>query len=183
MDLYQIFITHNRLWSVRETVVFLLLLFLITGLLAIQLRRGKLKKIQFFSGIALYVFLSVVFGSTVFTRTSGKRMYELLPFWSWGKVIFEHDLMLLQENLLNIILFFPIGVLLELCSKKMKGKHAASIGLGISAVIELSQLILCRGWFEWDDMIHNTIGCVCGFLITKKLRKRQIIWMPGKDDF
>lgn len=41
--------------------------------------------------------------------------------------------------------------------------------LGISAVIELSQLILCRGWFEWDDMIHNMLGCVCGYLIVKRL--------------
>lgn len=98
-----------------------------------------------------------------------KRMYELIPFWSWRKVIFEHDFMLLEENLLNMLLFVPIGGLLELCLKRIKWKQAASIGLGISVVIELSQLILCRGWFEWDDMIHNTLGCVCGYLIVKKL--------------
>lgn len=106
MDLYQIFITHNRLWSVREIIIFFVLLFLITGVLLIQLKRGKLKKIQFFAGIALYIFLSIVFASTVFTRTPGERMYELLPFWSWRRVIFEHDFMLLEENLLNILLFF-----------------------------------------------------------------------------
>lgn len=169
MDLYQIFITHNRLWSVRETIIFFLLLFLIVGLLLRQLKYGKLEKTQFFAVIALYVFVSIVFGSTVFTRTSGKRMYELIPFWSWRKVIFEHDFMLLEENLLNMLLFVPIGGLLELCLKRIKWKQAASIGLGISVVIELSQLILCRGWFEWDDMIHNTLGCVCGYLIVKKL--------------
>ncbi len=96
-------------------------------------------------------------------------MYELIPFWSWRKVIFEHDFMLLEENLLNMLLFVPIGGLLELCLKRIKWKQAASIGLGISVVRELSQLILCRGWFEWDDMIHNTLGCVCGYLIVKKL--------------
>lgn len=169
MDLYQIFITHNRSWSVRETIIFFLLLFLIVGLLLRQLKYGKLEKTQFFVVIALYVFVSIVFGSTVFTRTSGKRMYELIPFWSWRKVIFEHDFMLLEENLLNMLLFVPIGGLLELCLKRIKWKQAASIGLGISVVIELSQLILCRGWFEWDDMIHNTLGCVCGYLIVKKL--------------
>lgn len=105
MDLYQIFITHNRLWSVRETIIFFLLLFLIVGLLLRQLKYGKLEKTQFFAVIALYVFVSIVFGSTVFTRTSGKRMYELIPFWSWRKVIFEHDFMLLEENLLNMHLF------------------------------------------------------------------------------
>lgn len=129
----------------------------------------KIEKNSVFAGVALYIFLSIVFASTVFTRTPGKRMYELLPFWSWRRVIFEHDFMLLEENLLNILLFFPIGGLLKLCSKKIKWKHAAAIGLGISAVIELSQLILCRGWFEWDDMIHNMLGCVCGYLIVKRL--------------
>ncbi len=39
MDLYQIFITHNRLWSAREIIIFLVLLFLITGVLLIQLKR------------------------------------------------------------------------------------------------------------------------------------------------
>ena len=76
---------------------------------------------------------------------------------------------LLFDILLNMHLFVPIGGLLELCLKRIKWKQAASIGLGISVVIELSQLILCRGWFEWDDMIHNTLGCVCGYLIVKKL--------------
>ena len=123
MDLYQIFITHNRSWSVRETIIFFLLLFLIVGLLLRQLKYGKLEKTQFFAVIALYVFVSIVFGSTVFTRTSGKRMYELIPFWSWRKVIFEHDFMLLEENLLNMLLFVPIGGLLELCLKRIKWKQ------------------------------------------------------------
>lgn len=48
MDLYQIFITHNRSWSVRETIIFFLLLFLIVGLLLRQLKYGKLEKTQSF---------------------------------------------------------------------------------------------------------------------------------------
>lgn len=48
-------------------------------------------------------------------------MYELIPFWSWRKVIFEHDFMLLEENLLNMHLFVPIGGLLELCLKELNG--------------------------------------------------------------
>ena len=52
-------------------------------------------------------------------------MYELIPFWSWRKVIFEHDFMLLEENLLNMLLFVPIGGLLELCLKRIKWKQAS----------------------------------------------------------
>ena len=34
------------------------------------------------------------------------------------------------------------------------------IGILISAVIEVSQLVFMRGLFEWDDMIHNRIDCI-----------------------
>lgn len=27
-------------------------------------------------------------------------------------------------------------------------------------MIEVSQLVFMRGLFEWDDMIHNRIGCI-----------------------
>ena len=35
----------------------------------------------------------------------------------------------------------------------------------ISAVIETSQLVFMRGLFEWDDMIHNGLGCMVGCLV------------------
>lgn len=172
MDLYQILITHNRLWTVREIIFFMILFLILIGILLKQLKRKKLSRMQFLSWIALYVFLSIVFASTVFTRTPGERFYEPVPFWSWREVIFNHNMELLEENILNIILFLPIGGILTTVSKRIGWKHAAGIGFGISAVIELSQLIFGRGWFEWDDMIHNTFGCVIGYLVVN-LRDRK----------
>lgn len=32
--------------------------------------------------------------------------------------------------------------------------------MGTSFVIELLQLITCRGLFEFDDIIHNGVGCM-----------------------
>ncbi|MFR5484739.1 MAG: VanZ family protein [Blautia massiliensis (ex Durand et al. 2017)] len=34
--------------------------------------------------------------------------------------------------------------------------------MGTSFVIELLQLITCRGLFEFDDIIHNGFGCMMG---------------------
>ena len=45
----------------------------------------------------------------------------------------------------------------------------------ISAVIEVSQLVFMRGLFEWDDMIHNRIGCMVGCIGTNALWKRNEI--------
>lgn len=64
--------------------------------------------------LALVVFLGIVFGSTVFTRTGTIHQYELVPFWSWRDIIRYHDWTLLKENLLNCILLLPAGVLLPI---------------------------------------------------------------------
>ena len=49
-------------------------------------------------------------------------------------------------------------------------------GAGLSAIIELLQLISQRGLFEFDDIINNTLGTVIGvtvyLLIATLLKKR-----------
>lgn len=35
--------------------------------------------------------------------------------------------------------------------------------------IEISQLWLCRGLFEFDDIIHNSLGCMLGCLLGNRL--------------
>ena len=37
------------------------------------------------------------------------------------------------------------------------------MGFVFSSVIELSQLVLKRGLCEFDDVFHNTLGCVIGY--------------------
>lgn len=173
MDLYQILTTHNRPWSIREIVIFVLFLAVVAGFLLLRLKAHRITKGQAVAGLALYGFLGIVFASTVFTRTPGNRAYELLPFWSWREILFHQDWNLLQENVLNIILFVPIGILLFPLFRKITWKSALIIGLAISALIETSQLILCRGLFEWDDMIHNTLGCVLGYLVASLLFQKR----------
>ena len=116
--------------------------------------------------MAELVFLGIVFGSTVFTRTGSVRQYELIPFWSWSAILRYHDMELLKENLLNCILLLPAGALLPLImNHKVKWQHALAFGVVVSAVIESSQLIMMRGLFEWDDMIHNGLGCMVGAVL------------------
>lgn len=42
-------------------------------------------------------------------------------------------------------------------------------GLVVSLLIEVLQLVLCRGLFEWDDMIHNGLGCMIGAVAMGRL--------------
>lgn len=43
--------------------------------------------------------------------------------------------------------------------------QALLFGVMISAVIETSQLVFMCGLFDWDDMIHNGLGCMVGCLV------------------
>ena len=63
-----------------------------------------------------------------------------------------------------------IGIFLPLAyGKKMDWKIGLLIGISISFSIELMQLILCRGMFDVDDIIHNSLGFLIGIVITNKV--------------
>lgn len=68
MDIYQIVMTYNRMWSARKIVI-LVVIILVAAVVFIHLIRQR--KIQMSQGIAsmlLIFFLGMVFGSTVFLR-------------------------------------------------------------------------------------------------------------------
>lgn len=166
MDIYQIWTTYNKKWSKYEILAFSVILLLIVIIMAYCLWKKKLNIIQAGAVVAMVIFLGIVFGSTVFTRTSTVRQYELMPLWSWRAIIRYHDWGLLKEDLLNCILLLPAGALLPLiANRKVKWYQALLFGVLISAVIETSQLVFMRGLFEWDDMIHNGLGCMVGCLV------------------
>ncbi|MBU5430275.1 VanZ family protein [Kineothrix sp. MSJ-39] len=183
MDLHQIIITHNRIWTKRE-LLFFLVVFAAALVLAVRLvKAGRIRKEQAFCSLLALAFLAVVYASTVFTRTPGTRQYQLELFWSWKEIwhigkngrlgSLPHNL-LLQENLLNMVLLFPFGLLLPFIkNRKITWWEGFLAGGFVSASIECLQLILCRGLFEWDDMIHNGIGCMIGCILADVIRE---IW-------
>nr|WP_303019947.1 VanZ family protein [uncultured Blautia sp.] len=166
MDIYQIWTTYNKKWSKYEILAFSVILLLTVIIMAYCLWKKKLNIIQAGAVVAMVIFLGIVFGSTVFTRTSTVRQYELMPLWSWRAIIRYHDWGLLKEDLLNCILLLPAGALLPvIANRKVKWYQALLFGVLISAVIETSQLVFMRGLFEWDDIIHNGLGCMVGCLV------------------
>ena len=88
MDIYQIWTTYNKKWSKYEILAFSVLLLLTVIVVAGCVCRKKINIIQAMAIVTMVIFLGIVFGSTVFTRTSTIRQYELIPFWSW-KAIFK----------------------------------------------------------------------------------------------
>ena len=111
-----------------------------------------------------YIFL--LFCSTIIFRTTGEtRQYDFHPFWSYNRPE------LLVENIMNVIVFIPIGMILG-SLLRVKGSWAIAflIGCSISLTIESLQFFFLRGFSEVDDVMHNTVGCLIGWCMVKGSR-------------
>ena len=143
-----------------------------------------------YSAILLLVeYIFLLFCSTVFFRTPGDtRQYDFHPFWSYSRPD------LLVENIMNVIVFIPVGMILgsllrvkgswlrngsllkvkgsstSEATKSMTWLMVAIIGCGISVTIESLQFFLMRGFSEVDDVMHNTLGCLTGWCMVKGSR-------------
>lgn len=176
MDIFQILVTYNKPWTVYEVKVFGLVLILVFLEGWKFLKKGKIGVSQFVAVLLMWCFLAVVYASTVFTRNPGTRQYELELFWSW-KAVFHGSREMLKENILNVFLIMPVGLILPyICNRKLKWYTGLIAGIIVSFSIESLQLIMRRGLFEIDDIIHNSLGCMTGLLICQKLMGRKRRW-------
>ena len=126
-------------------------------------RRGKLSLAQAAAWPCLGAWCALVLTSTVLARTVMKKaIYKLTLFWSYTAIA-SGKKHLLAEVILNVVLFLPVGFLLPVVWEKARLRHAVLAGAAFSAIIEVSQLLTRRGWFEFDDMIHNALGAAIGY--------------------
>ena len=126
-------------------------------------RNGRIKVVTFITMPILAFYLSFVAKITVFSRIPWyKPRYMLVPFWSY-KAIAEGVDGIIPEVFWNVVLFIPIGILFMLfLTCKRKWVITIIIGFLLTTAIELIQLIFHRGYFEFDDIFHNTLGTVIG---------------------
>ena len=66
---------------------------------------------------------------------------------------------------MNVVVFIPVGLLICIAFKQMTWWKVLLIGCGISVTIETLQFFLMRGFSEVDDVMHNTVGCIMGYII------------------
>ncbi len=82
---------------------------------------------------------------------------------------------LLEEIVLNILLYIPLGYLLPFVFERLKPWQIVAVALGCSVMTEVIQLIGKIGWFEFDDMLNNTMGCVIGLLIYETVMRKRMV--------
>ena len=64
---------------------------------------------------------------------------------------------------MNVVAFIPVGLLLGYVFDKIKWWQVLLAGVLLSFGIESLQFILKRGFAEFDDVLHNGLGCLAGY--------------------
>ena len=77
------------------------------------------------------------------------------------------------EIVLNYIFLLPVGVIVPLFLRRHVLAVTIGVGFGISLMIEVVQLISCRGLFEFDDIIGNVLGVIVGYGLYRVTRRRE----------
>lgn len=147
--------------EIKYGIIFGVLLF---ALLLFLHTRKKYPFWRMMAALLLYVFLFVIFASTVLSRPDyGVYNYETELFWSYRYVIERESREMARQIFLNMLVLIPAGFLFPLAAPGASFKHTFFFGLLCSGLIEVLQLILQRGLFEWDDILHNTLGACIGY--------------------
>ena len=154
----------SNILEIELYVIEMALSILVIGI-ALLFVANKKNRLRYGAVIALTVYVFVILYSTVFARPqSNTHEYNFNPFWSYAKIGEGWDY-LLRDNIFNVLLFIPIGFLLYLVLIKNKISYVFSFGIGLSLIIEASQFFLMKGFSEIDDIIHNTVGCLIGYVL------------------
>lgn len=170
MDLIELWSVYRPKWSVQTYI----LIAVTAGILFLILWKvftvKQWKRSRMCAAFLLAWYLVFVYGSTVFTRMPGTEYrYCLELFWSyrWGIRVYGDEI--LKEIFLNCIMLMPLGGLLPAVFPAA-GKYerlTVLIGFLVSLSIEVLQLVLKCGLFEFDDIIHNTAGVAVGYFINR----------------
>ncbi len=75
----------------------------------------------------------------------------------------------------NIAIFIPIGLFPALLFRNASWKRSAILGFVLSSLIEFLQYFIMRNTAV-DDIILNTFGAICGYLIYLLMRKKLPIF-------
>ena len=139
--------------------------------------KGFSKGIKFSAGLLAVEYVILIYCATVVFREYSENVgHNFSPFWSY-EAIGNGRNDLLAENIMNVVVFLPVGLLLSSVLRRLKWWMVLLIGFGISVSIEALQYIFHKGFSEFDDVFHNTLGCAIGIMIVAIIKG---IWLLQK---
>ena len=137
--------------------------------------KDKLSMKKGFLLVSVFViYIAFVLYITIFSREPDKRVAILAPFWELRKLLStKRKVHWFLQIFLNVMLFVPLGVLCPALCRLFRSFVVMTLtALLCSVVIETVQYLTARGLAEFDDVMHNTIGSMIGFITFNILRNK-----------
>lgn len=122
---------------------------------------------------------ALILYATILSRTPGAYAVVLTPFAAL--VAAQRQPELYREMLMNVFLFFPVGLTLSNALPRRWHRWwrialTTLLGCALSAGIEYAQYRFALGMAETDDVICNTLGAFVGetsLLLTHAIEKHK----------
>ena len=145
-------------------IVILLVLLLLVGW-AFLWEGSKKSSCTTVNLVLLLITLVFIYYITILTRSSGIHEVVLTPFATFTAAHQQPELY--REMLMNVFLFFPLGLTLSNALPRKWHRWGRIIlttlvGCALSAGIEYAQYRYALGLAETDDVICNTLGAFLG---------------------
>ena len=152
----------NYIYSQSLTVI---LLVIVVSTVLWGLLRGRLRRWQAANALLCMMTVTVILYATILTRTPGNYEVILTPFAALAAARVQPELY--REMLMNVFLFFPLGLTLSNALPRKWHRWGRIIlttlvGCTLSAGIEYAQYRYALGLAETDDVICNTMGAFLG---------------------
>lgn len=144
------------------------------------MKAGNVWKIILFTYICLLLFFVVVKFHGSIDRILSIKENRSLGIWNYNLIPLRSITPYLQNisegyaktNILgNILAFGPLGFLIPIIFKKCR-KFVKTISICFISIIgiESFQFIAMLGYFDIDDILLNTLGCLIGYCVYGGLR-------------
>lgn len=158
-------------------VIFLMLALLIVWAM-LSLHQNQRKR-SIINAVLCSITAFIILYATILTRTPGDYKPILTPFATFTAALQQPELY--REMLMNVFLFFPLGLTLSNALPRKWHRWlriilTTLVGCALSAGIEYAQYRYVLGMAEVDDVICNTLGAFIGstsLLIAPAIEKHK----------
>lgn len=153
--------------SLDHIIGYMILLIILWSAMSvgIQKKLGKPSLWKLINILSVIGILGIIGITTLSSRSGSGSELILIPFHSFVEARIQPELY--RSMLMNVFLFFPLGLSLPYAlPEKWKQKALISIffAMALSIGIEFLQYHFHLGRAETDDVICNTLGCAIGTL-------------------
>ncbi|MCM3782026.1 VanZ family protein [Neobacillus mesonae] len=137
---------------------------------ALYRKKGGIRRFsykQFITALLLIMWFGIVLVLTTISRGPNfEGWFNFRLFSGYHSAWHQWSLSEFQLIIFNMLMFMPLGFFMPLLGRRTRRfAPVLLISLVVTIGIEFTQMISRRGIFELDDILHNTIGSVAGYLI------------------